>query len=450
MSTLNKILLVNPSRFNFKEDCLPPVVLGYLASWVMHYCGAKVMISDETIGSNVIRDMESFKPDLVGITAMTEFALRGYEIATEAKRRGILTVMGGKHATVLPEEAARHVDIVVKGPGELALSEIINGKRDSIIEGSPVEDLDLVPPIPWELLSMPRYLTNYKNVPSFASVFWPSKLGFIMTSRGCPNSCMFCYNSSENKKLRFMSPVRVISDIIDLKERYKIESLCFLDDNLLANRKNLREICALMLKNNLKLKWMCASSVNYVTEDILEIIKEAGCVQLFFGFESGSQRILSLLKEKKFFTIENNLKAIAACRKAGIRVGGSFILGTPTETESEIRDTISFIRSNSLDSVNIQHAKPYPGTRLWDMCKEKNTIPANFTWDSYDTTSFSENFSWNELAGLLVEAVDEKNKYTLQRALNRIKHQPQILFRMFYDQRYFHITKSVIKNTLRL
>ncbi|GBD97946.1 MAG TPA: B12-binding domain-containing radical SAM protein [Nitrospirae bacterium] len=448
MDKIRKVLLVNPSRFLYKEICVPPVVLGYLASWIMQHNDVEVKISDEAIGHNAINDINSFKPDLVGLTAMTEFSLRAYEIANEARKRKILTVVGGKHATVLPEEVAEHVDIVVRSYGELALSEIINGRRDRIIEGKRIEDLDMIPPLPWDLLEMHKYLKSYENAHPFASVFWPSKLGFIMTSRGCPYKCIFCYNSSEDRKLQFMSPQRVIKDIIELKERYGIESLCFLDDNLFSHRKNLKELCALMIENKLDLKWMCASSVNYVKEEYLEMVKEAGCVQMSFGFESGSERILSLLKNN-MFTIEDNLRAIRLCKKAGIKVAGSFIFGIPTETESEIRQTIDFIKQNSLDSVNIQHIKPYPGTELWNLCKEKNIIPENFSWDSYDTRSFSDIFSYKELSNFLVEAVNSSNQYTLRRAISRIKSQPQIVFRMFYDPRFTHIIKKIISNLLK-
>ncbi len=414
----------------------------------MRHDGIEVKISDEAIGHNAINDINSFNPDIVGLTAMTEFSLRAYEIAGEARKRKILTVMGGKHATALPEEVAGHVDIVVKGPGELALSEIVNGRRDKVIEGRRIEDMDLIPPVPWDLLDMPLYLRNYKTVHPFASVFWPSKLGFVMTSRGCPYRCIFCYNSSENRKLQFMSPGRVIGDIMELKGKYGIGSLCFLDDNLFSNRKNLKELCALMIENRLNLKWMCASSVNYIEEEYLEMAKEAGCVQISFGFESGSQRILSLLKKNRF-TVEDNLRAIRLCKQAGIKIAGSFILGTPTETESEIRETIDFIQRNSLDSINIQHIKPYPGTELWDLCKEKNTIPEDFSWDSYDTRSFSDSFSYKELSSFLIEAVNSSNPYTLRRAINRLKSQPQMALRIFYDPRFIHIIKTIAGNALK-
>jgi len=442
---IKKILLVNPSRFVYKVNCIPPFVLGYLASWVKRHNGVQVKITDEALGGDVAKDIESFSPDLVGIGAMTDFVIRGYEIAEIAKRRGILTVMGGKHATVLPQEVSEHCDIVVKGPGELALSEIIDGRRDRIIDGRSIEDLDLIPPVPWELFKMSSYLINYRTTHPFANVFWPSNLGFIMTSRGCPYSCIFCYNSSGNEKMRFMSPQRVLEDITQLKNRYNISSLCFVDDNLFSNKKNLKILCELMIKNRLNLKWVGGATVNYVSEEILALAQEAGCVQISFGFESGNQRILNLLKKNKF-TIEDNRRAIRLCKKMGIKIWGSFIIGTPTETKEEIRDTIDFIKANALDSVNLQIAKPYPGTELWELCVERKTIPEGFSWDSYDKASFSDLFSYQELCDFMIEAVDSTNKYTFSRAIERIRHEPAVILRIFYDLRFLKIIKRIFLN----
>ena len=448
MHKIEKVLLVNPSRSVYKVDCVPPLVLGYLAAWIMKNNAVEVLISDEAVGNNTLKLMDTFKPDLVGITAMTEFSSRAYEIAKASRKRGILTVMGGKHATILPEEVAEHVDIVVKGEGEIALSEIIDGNRDKFIEGTVIENIDKVSPVPWELLDMPKYLQNYETTHPIASVFWPSKLGFIMTSRGCPYSCIYCYNSGRKNKVRFMSPERIISDIIELKEKYEIESLFFIDDNLFANKKNLRRICELMIEKDLGVKWICSATVNYVTKESLEMVKKAGCVKICFGFESGSVRILNLLKKRKF-TVENNLKAIALCKEVGVKIFGCFMIGTPTETKKEIQETINFIKDNTLDSVNVQITKPYPGTELWDMCQQMGLIKEGFSWDKYDSASFSDKFSYEQLSSFWVDAVNSVNKYTLKRAIQRIRHEPAVLIRALYDKRFIDIVKLIFKNMFK-
>lgn len=447
MEQIKKILLVNPMRRIYRVDCIPPLVLGYLAGWVKKYNNVEVRISDEAAGDNVFKDIELFSPDLVGITAMTDFALRAYEIAKFSRNKGILTVIGGQHATVLADEVTEYADIVVKGPGEMALSEIIQGKRDKVVDGKVVDNLDLVPPIPWELLNMRLYSRNYKTNHPFSSVFWPKKLGFIMSSRGCPYSCIFCYNSSKKTKLQFMSPRRLIEDVLDLRNRFNIEALCFVDDNLFSNQRNLNEICDLMIEKKLNIKWMCGATVNYITKEALEKVKKAGCVQISFGFESGSPRVLGLLK-KNVFTVEDNLRAIKLCKDAKIRVFGSFIIGTITETELEIRETIDFIRNNSLDSVNLQIAKPYPGTELWNICVKENLIPDNFSWYSYDRTSFCENITYDKLSAFLVEAVNVTNRYTFKRAILRIRHEPLIVLRLFYDKRFWDIFRMIFRNML--
>lgn len=439
---------MNPIRSIYKVDCIPPFVLGYLASWVMHNERVEVKISDEAGGDNVLEDIKKFKPDMVGITVMTDFAPKAFEIAKFSRSRGILTVIGGKHATVLPQEVADHADIVVRGPGELALSEIIHGRSDKIIQGQPVDHLDHIPPIPWELFNMNLYLKNYRTTHPFASVFWPRKLGFILSSRGCPYRCIFCYNNSEDTKPQFMTPGRLFNDIMDLKNRYGIESLCFVDDNLFSNKKNLFELCDLMIANKANISWMCGATVNYITQEALEKVRGAGCVQISFGFESGSPRVLELLK-KGMFTVEDNLRAIKLCKQAGVRVFGSFIIGTITETEKEVQETIAFIRENSMDSVNLQIAKPYPGTELWERCVEAKLIPKRFAWDQYDTTSFSDTLSYKRLSSFLVEAVNITNSYTFKRAFERIKHEPFVVLRIFYDRRFLSIAKQCLCNLFK-
>ena len=400
----NKILLVNPGHnpaFAFCE----PLNLALLASYLMAH-GIAVRIADELVGDDVGQVMDEFLPDLVGITACTPLAYDAYRIAKIARVRKIPTVMGGVHASVMPEEALEHVDMVVKGEGELALLDIIKqGITSGIHESKDVLDLNSCPPPARDLLHMDFYLGIRQRYPQTGNYYFvPLKEPVlnIMVGRGCYWNCTFCHNTWRDKPCRFRNPESVINEMTQLKQNYGIKYLCFMDDNLFGYRSFCKELFPELVRRKTGLLWGANARVDCVNEDMLSLAKEAGCRRINFGFESGSQKVLDTLN--KNCKVEQIEKAVALCRQQGIQVVGTFMIGSPGETTNDIEATRRLIRRLPLEHVGISITTPLPGTALWQSCAGQGRIPPNPDWTLFDfdhvPIQVSEIFTAKELVAL--------------------------------------------------
>lgn len=381
---MKKVALINPGReewFSANE----PLNLGFIAGF-LEKNGAEARIIDELAGQDVKKELEEYRPDIVGITAVTPLVGRAYQIAELCRKLGILTVMGGVHASILPEEALKHADIIIRGEGEEAMLAIAKGEIDSGIVSKPyIKDIDDIPPPARHLMQMDFYLRTRDRLPDTYLDFVPAhtKTASILTSRGCPFSCTFCHNSWKGLPWRFNSAKRVVSEIKELVEVYDIGALFFIEDNFFANRARVRKICELLKEENINIIWGASARVNGIDLEILQLAKTAGCRQVTFGFESGSQRILDVLN--KGTTVEQNKRAIELCNEAGIIPQGTVMIGNPTETIEDIRATQRFLRESDIKSVGVCITTPFPGTKIWEWCQERGLIPesAAFDWSDF-------------------------------------------------------------------
>ena len=385
---INKVALINPGRKE-RFDAHEPLNIGFIASF-LEKNGIETKIIDELSGDNVEHEIEEFNPGIAGITATTPFALDAYRHAEMCRKRGITAVMGGVHASIMTEEALRYVDAVVKGEGELAMLDIaLRGVRDNKIITLPhIKDLDAMPLPAYHLMNMDFYLAAKERTPyDTALIFVPPgyKVASMLTSRGCPFSCAFCHNTWKGIPFRSNSAERVIEDIKYLKNAYQIQAITFFDDDFFANKLRVRKICSLMKESNLNIIWGCNSRVNSIDPETLQAAREAGCRQVAFGFESGSQKILDILNKRT--TAEQNKKAVKLCKEAGLLCIGFFMLGNPDETAGDIELTRKFILENPIDCIGLCISTPFPGTKLWDWCQEKGFIAKDLKWSDFSPDS---------------------------------------------------------------
>jgi|YelNatPaOPRAMG01_1025707.scaffolds.fasta_scaffold34348_2 anaerobic magnesium-protoporphyrin IX monomethyl ester cyclase len=455
---INKIALVNPGkdlRFAIQE----PLSLGFLASF-LEKNNVEVKIIDELAGDNVEKEIIDFSPQAVGITATTPLVNRAYEIAEFCRRKDILTIMGGPHVSVLPQEALRFADIIVKGEGEQALLEIVKNivDKNRIVSADYIKDLDIIPIPARHLMRMEFYLYTRDRLRYTHLYFVPlhMRVASILTGRGCPYRCIFCHNSWRNTPYRFNRPERVIFEIEELIRRYKIQALFFIEDTLFANKERLIKICQLMKKEKIRIIWGANARVNEIDEEILKMVKEAGCRQITFGFESGSQRILDILK--KGITVQQSREAIMLCRKFGIIPQGTFIIGNPTETIEDIYLTEKFIKDNPISGVGVLFSTPFPGTELWDWCKKNNLIADNINWSDFDYTHViypcSKELDCQKIKELhhkLMETADMKWHIYLGEFLNiYFKPAYKIPYRLIKLLRKPYLIKSLLKDIRKL
>jgi len=362
-----------------------PLGLAYLAASLVEN-----NITVEIIDGNIARlSLEQLvsrilekKPGYVGISAVSLEIYSAAKLALLVKEKNpaIVTILGGVHLTAEPVETMSgfpQFDVGVVGEGEATLVELIQAldqKREiRKIPGivyrdhgaatlsqprEPNRDLDSLPPPAWDLL--PGFPESY-SPPAYAAN--ANLSSSILTSRGCGHKCTFCFQGTMGRLLRFHKADYVLSTMKHLYTAYGIRDFRILDDQFLADKKRTREICDLLIKENLNITFSCLARINTIDPEILQLLKRAGCRQISFGIESGSQRMLDFIK--KGIRLEAVAQAVAWTREAGILTLGYFIMGFPTETEETIKETINFSCSLLLDDISIFFLTPFPGTEIY-------------------------------------------------------------------------------------
>jgi radical SAM superfamily enzyme YgiQ (UPF0313 family) len=238
----------------------------------------------------------------------------------------------------------------------------------------PLIDLNELPIPDYDLLEVKKY-----------------PIATFYTSRGCPGKCRFCYN--QGRSLRFYNTDKVIKMMDRVLTKYNIKEFTIADDNFANLSERTTRICQALSKYNVI--FHCFLRVDQTHDKVMENLKKAGCWAIQFGFESGCQKTLDFINKNT--TVQQNINAIKQCRKYGIFVDGSFIIGLPEETEKDMMETINFIKKYKPDVVSINGFKPYPSTELYDYCIKQGLIKHPQTieeWIPYCNTNEGEpNFS---------------------------------------------------------
>ncbi|MDI6826393.1 MAG: radical SAM protein [Candidatus Aenigmarchaeota archaeon] len=339
----------------------------------------KENLKSSTIWKEIQKTVEKESPDIVGIgfeTSMWESAIKTAKIVKEVNNKTPI-IVGGTQPTLMPEETIKipYFDVVVIGEGELTLLELIialrKGKDLKNVKGilfKKNRNIAKTLPRPFiknlDLLPFPAKdtLINEKDYPSYI-------MGSIISSRGCPYHCAFCCNAIKWKStVRFRSPQNVVEEIEEVYHRYGTRVFSFKDATLTVDMNRVHEICDLIKKKNLHIVWNCMTRVNLVNEKLVKKMRSAGCYLICFGIESGSQEILN--KMKKGITLDQIKKAVNLCKKEGIIVGTSIIIGYPGETRSTIEATLNFLRELDPDIIAPGFATPLPRTHLYETIQE--------------------------------------------------------------------------------
>jgi anaerobic magnesium-protoporphyrin IX monomethyl ester cyclase len=227
-----------------------------------------------------------------------------------------------------------------------------------------IEDLDSLPPFPFHLFHEQRDKYNFS----------------LISSRGCPFRCIFCSaRSISGYKYRYRDPKKVIDEIDLLANKYGIRNITFHDDNFTFNKKRVEELCNLIIKKGLHrgIRFYCLTRSDSVNRGILEKMREAGFYGIYFGIETASNRLMKHIRKGE--TVEDNISAVKLAKEIGFRVRGAFILGFPTETRRETKQTIKLARNLPLDFVSFSLATPFPGTELYDIARAEGYYNFDFS-----------------------------------------------------------------------
>lgn len=393
-----KILLVAPPEEELSKGYLPPLGLGFMAA-VLENSGHEVKIIDSPAldlldCSGVIKRIKEESPELLGITATSHSRFNAINILEGIEELDCLKVLGGVHFSFSDSDALQHTpaDIVVRGEGEYALLDIaerkpldsIQGityrKNKQIIRNSDRQFLDVrkLPHPARHLFPMEKYNTVLEGE-------YKTKCTSILTSRGCPNACVFCSSPSYWRRiLRLRDPVDVVDEIEEVISTYGIHGFDFWDDTLTIVPKHVEQICNEIIRRNLDIVWYARIRVNTVNRPLLELMKKAGCVALSFGVESGSPRILKEIK--KNITLDQAEKVAKICSELGFHTKAFLMFNLPTETLEDVKLTLKFMDKldNSYHNMIIIRGITlvYPGTMIEKIAKIEGILPKDFSWNS--------------------------------------------------------------------
>lgn len=333
----------------------------------------ELKIIDEKVESLDLNE----KADLVGITAMTTAINRAYEIADNFRRRGIKVVMGGMHASKLPDEALQHCDSVVVGEAEglwhSLLEDFKRGELNPVYRHTAFPPLSNLPIPDWKLYRDKKYLPVH----------------FIETTRGCPHGCEFCsVTNSFGGKFRNRPIDEVEREIQGLKPfdgRFILKNVVFfVDDNIISNKTYAKEFLRRIIPYNLK--WLGQTSVNIAGDDeMLDLCRKSGCMGFVIGFESLSKDNLSRMG-KGFNKPHNYFDVIKKIHDYGIGIDGSFVFGFDCDDEGVFERTIEFTIKAKLEIGYFSILTPYPGTGLYDKLNSEDRI-IDRNWSRYNTNN---------------------------------------------------------------
>lgn len=388
-----KILIINPPiRLTDKPRHIPHG-LAILANIIRKKMGITpefIDINAHRYNEDQVRSMiRSIKFDVVLIGGQIPVYKRIIvyaDIIKEVNRNAVI-IAGGSAAMSVPKLLLQNskVDVVCAGEGEKViidlLEELKSNKLEDLIHikgfyykindeisfsGKPdmLSDLDIESDIPaYDLLPMEIYLSN-------PIIGFGKDIDFI-SSRGCPFKCTFCYQPW-GSHFRAHSVDLIIDTLKYLKKNYEIDFVSFQDDEFMAQKSRVYEFCEQVRKHIPDLLWSCTGRVNLVKDDIVSVMRNAGCVSISYGFESGSSRMLKSMN--KIATIEKMESAAKVNRKFGMMLPVSFIIGMPGEDEVSCRETVEFCVRNKIPLKSIMFATPYPGTGLFDLAVSTGRI----------------------------------------------------------------------------
>lgn len=429
---IKKVLLFVPPAYTSEKridiNPLPPLGLGYLGS-VLENNNIEVKIVDcllegwhnrSKMTEDIIRIglsfeqiediIRSYGPDIVGVnnlfTKQRENAHKIYAIAKKIDEN-IITIAGGAHPTAMPEMVLsdQKLDYVVLGEGEESIIELIRtveNKSDfSVLDGIGyrengnirilpktkfIENLDSIPFPARHLLNMEKYF----GLKASHGERRHERFSPIITSRGCAAKCTFCTAYKVwGRQFRTRSPENVIAEMRHIKEKYGIEEIMFEDDNVTLNPKRAEIIFDKMIEENIDIKWDTPNGVAAWTlsENLIYKMKKSGCYQINFALESGNQYVLDNII-KKPLNLEKVKPLVKYAKKIGLDASIFLVIGMPGETEKQMWDSFHMAADLDIYRPHISVATPYPGSELYEMCKDKGYLKDDFSLDDLYIRSF--------------------------------------------------------------
>ncbi|MGD0566168.1 MAG: radical SAM protein [Candidatus Goldiibacteriota bacterium] len=457
---ISRVLLVRPapSSEQFGDESFMPLGIAYIAA-ALKKEGYEVQVNDlliERMGDEAfLKNAFAFAPDVVGFTAVTPVVKSAFRLAGLIKKSmpETVTIIGGPHATAMPEECLENsFDFVVSGEGEAAIADLLeniknpekvnsilykkNGQTVKTPDRGYIENLDSIK-FPARELFPP--LSKYRGQEALGSL---NPVGSIMTSRGCPYACKFCFKAVFGNKFRMRTAENVLEEWMLLVNEYKVREIAVVDDSFTTDVGRVHKICDSLIKAKVKTRWSCPNGirVDLGGYEMLKKMADAGCRRVALGIESGSQKVLDSIGKKT--TLKQIEETVKNCRRAGIKTMGFYMLGNLGETEETMNETINFAKKVRTDYAQFLIAIPYPGTPLYEEIKKNGKLYIN-DWDQYG--QYEERACF-EYGGLNPELLSKMSG----RARRGYYLDPAYIFSQLLNPETYYFAPRRIKAALRM
>jgi anaerobic magnesium-protoporphyrin IX monomethyl ester cyclase len=455
---MSKVLLIQPS-LTTKElfsrgsetsaSIIPPLGIAYIAAYLIKH-GHECYIIDGVAQPLSFEDTISIAKnyDIIGITIVSTYALRAVEIVRAFRQAEISQpiIVGGPHVTALPDSMLlRGADVAVIGEGELTMLELIekfgsgdkdleqvsgiafrkDGKLIITLRRPAIDPLDQVPLPARHLLPMPLYKSSIAR--SFEQ---PSHS--MLTSRGCPGVCTFCSKKTFGSKIRYFSVERIVEEFFLLRDKYGARDVAVWDDNFVGDHDVVIAVCEELQNRGFDLTWSVEARIDTMSRPVLKALKRAGCNYIAYGIESGSQRILDHMHKN----IQKNLmrEVVKMTKEEGIPIRGYFMLGMPTETVKEMKETIVFAKELDVELASFTLFSPLPATSDYRRALKSGTFPD----PEYFYNKIVPEFNFLDEPLYIPEGITAKKLLSIHRkAYNEYYFRPKILMRKLFSIRSF-------------
>lgn len=433
-----RILLLRPPVIERDEKAItkieilqPPIGIASIAAFLnAKGYDASVIDMYNFSWEQVSMALKENNADIFGITCLTGQHFSAFELAKRIKDVGggsnPLVVIGGPHVNMLHREILLHVkdiDFVIREEGEMVFLELVNaikqGAGFSGIKGltyrddkggiipeeprAPIKDLDSLPFPDYSFFDFKENVSwNDAHIDLNEGKERPDRLHYapIITSRGCSNKCIFCAIYMHHS-IRFRSVNNVVDEIEDLHLKRGLGHFSFVDDSFCASLKRVEEICDEIMRRDLKITFTAVARVKPLSEKTLVKMKQAGCVGLNFGVESGSPKILKTIKKE--VTPDEILEAFRLVKKVGIRSTALLMLGNPGEDKKTISETVRLFKVCKPDDIVISPLIILPNSEIYQMSLKEGAISPEYWFKNSSVPYYTAEYSADELRYLRVK-----------------------------------------------
>lgn len=433
---MTEILLVNPklpiyfrkNGVHLLNNIMNPVSMSIIASLLRDKYDTEILDANalRIPHDKVIKKINDINPDWVIITSnmmnrwQCPLPQDDHFLPLLKGIKKSKTILIGPHPTINPEAYRQIADKIVVGEPESAFPQILEND-EKVVRTNYIVNLDSLPYPAYDMLPMEKYGGTI----------------YVVTSRGCPFQCIFCYKDMYGAKYRVRSVDNVLRELECLVNDYEISHIGFLDLEFALDKERVVNLCNCMIERGLKISWSCGCRADMVDFEMLKIMKEAGCSSITFGIETGIDKILK--KIKKGIKLQDSKNAVLWARKAGIKtIGTNFIIGWPSETREDIEKSYKFFRNLGSDTINCSISIPYPRTSL----NESASIGNN--WDDVlkSAGTVGNSFTKKEIIML-------KKRINHRMAFYKLKRLPDYAtFVLFSTNKRYNLSLRGIKNIL--